>query len=518
MKEARVESASNAILEIRRSLEDMHNMARAIEGTCNPAILAKSNDQVNEELEHFDENALQMLARKRELEAKLEKLEAEHSRLVYDRQRISLERAKANECANTIFKLFADRNALIATSIKCNSPEFHSILAKCNSNNNNNNVGGASPSCALNNNHNNNNGGGGGVSLISNLNANKLNNAERNYVLLQFDAQLDQLSALANEKRSGMQIQEYKLMQELDSLKNLKSNASHEKAIWQIQLQKAEREQAQLERTMAAHHLHNHHNHLHNHHGHSHSPHSQHNHGLLHSNLHHSPHHAPLHHVNVNIVHPPNVNNNNNNNITSNNNNHLIVGGGLNSHSPSPMVSTPTSSPSNTSSPSLITTPTPSSSMSTLPMGSLNSIFDGQIKSLAEKADAYRAQLANQFDAGAEEKLASAIAQLETQAAELRAGIEANRARLEATLATAKEKAEYDYYRRLRAEKVARLEAIRVQKLAHVFGAHALEQQHHQLHSAGTSSSSASASPSVSHSPLSNLNYSTIINSSSSIR
>lgn len=212
-KEAHSQETMNAISQIGASIAEKRKLAKDIERTCSASILCKNKDQVDEELVNFDENSKKMVLRKKDLEVKLRTLESDYTRLVKEKQKVASEEARIGEYSKQIAKLATERNGLLQ-QIESNSPDFKSVLSSV--------VGGT-----------------------------KLSSNDRGIVRKQLEERITQMKASANEMRSTVQKQESTLKSELDSMKSKKSNASHERAIWQKQLIKLEKDNAELDRIMS---------------------------------------------------------------------------------------------------------------------------------------------------------------------------------------------------------------------------------------------------------------------------
>src|SRR5699024_4064650 len=112
-KEANAEEVNNSISQIEGSIAEKRNLAKGIEMSLSVSILSKNKDQVDQELEHFNENSRQMVEKKTKLEAKSVTLETEYTRLQNDQQKISADVAKINSCTNQINSLIIEQNNLI---------------------------------------------------------------------------------------------------------------------------------------------------------------------------------------------------------------------------------------------------------------------------------------------------------------------------------------------------------------------------------------------------------------------
>src|SRR5699024_728450 len=116
------------------SIAEKRKLAKGIEMSLCVSILSKNKDQVDQELEHFNENSRQMVEKKTKLEAKSVTLETEYTRLQNDQQKISADVAKINSCTNQINSLIIEQNNLICR-IDCDSQsEFYSVISKINDN------------------------------------------------------------------------------------------------------------------------------------------------------------------------------------------------------------------------------------------------------------------------------------------------------------------------------------------------------------------------------------------------
>ncbi|KAF7488256.1 DNA repair protein RAD50 [Sarcoptes scabiei] len=112
-KEQETEELMNKISSIESSILEKRKLIESIQSKCSDRFASLDKQQINEELENFDQSVEKSRIKKIEIESKMKEIDGEHQRLLNEDQKFSFYSVKISDCETKLIRLHNDLKEMI---------------------------------------------------------------------------------------------------------------------------------------------------------------------------------------------------------------------------------------------------------------------------------------------------------------------------------------------------------------------------------------------------------------------